>query len=632
MMSVNVEWPGAQASIGTSLMKWTGKPGVLALALMVPLFAHAEAFRLKSPDGKVHVQVQTGSRLKYAVEFHGSTVVQPSALGVTVDGDDLGAQVSPAGKPEADEVRERYVTRGVHTNALNHYRWLTIPLAGGSGKTRWQLELRAYNDGVAYRYQVPGEGKRHIDGEASEWRIPEGTMFWHQSADNRSYEARYVPDIVGQSSSRHRLMAPATLKFAGNTGYGMMTEANLVRYSDMALHASGTNSFKAVLHDDPNGWDHTGEIVSPWRVTLLARDLNALVNSDLIRNLCPPPAPELAHAEWIKPGRSIWHWLTGGGPKLAEQKTWINGTRDMGYEYYLVDDGWRDWNGGGDNAWKALQELTVYAKSQNVGIWAWVHSKYVFKPEERVEYFKRAKDLGIAGLKIDFMEPANHVWVQWYEDVLRDAAKFQLMIDFHGCVKPTGRERTWPNEMTREGISGREQGKNPSPHDTTLPFLRYVQGHADYTPTLLNPRRLDGSSFAHELAMAIAYTSPYLCLGDNPTNYLNSAAVDVLKALPPVWDETIVLPGSEIGQIASLARRQGAQWFIGVINAQMPRREVVALDFLGAGQFKLIELADDSDRADAFVRTERVVTRKDKLTLPLRRDGGYVAWLVPMRK
>ena len=323
--------------------------------------------------------------------------------------------------------------------------------------------------------------------------------------------------------------------------------------------------------------------------------------------------------------------MTGGGPKLEEQKTWIDGTKAMGYEYYLVDDGWRDWNGGGYNAWAALAELSKYARSQGVTLWAWVNAKYVYSPAEREAYFTKAKQIGLAGLKVDFPQPANAEWVQWYDDVLRDAAAHQLMIDFHGAVKPTGRERTWPNELTREAVAGREQGKNPSLHDTTLPFLRYVQGHADYTPTLLIPSRLDGSSFAHELAMAVVFTSPFLCMGDNPTNYLQSAAADVLKALPSVWDETRVLPGSEIGEVAGFARRQGDAWFIGVINDTTPRRLEVALNFLGRGQYKLVELADSGERNDAFVRSERLVTSKDTLTLPLRKDGGYVAWLRPAK-
>ena len=204
-------------------------------------------------------------------------------------------------------------------------------------------------------------------------------------------------------------------------------------------------------------------------------------------------------------------------------------------------------------------------------------------------------------------------------------------MDFHGAVKPTGRERTWPNELTREAIAGREQGKNPSVHDTTLPFVRYVQGHADYTPTLLIPKRLSGSSFAHELAMPIVFTSPYLCMGDNPSNYLNSEASDVLKALPPIWDETIVLPQSQIGQLAAFARRSGDQWFVGIINGNRVARETISLSFLGKGDFQLVELADSPDRNDAFVRAERKVTHKDKLVIPLRKDGGYVAWLRPVK-
>ena len=602
----------------------------LLLLMLAFLASSASAVTLKSPDGKVHIQIAPGERLSYTAKFRGRVVVEPSALGVIVDGNDLGLNAAVTGKPATEEFKERYTTRGIHTTAINHYRSALIPITGGTKQTAWQLEVRAYNDGVAYRYRVPGSGKRRINGESSEWRLPVGTTFWHQSSNNRSYEARYVPDIAGQSSTTHHSMAPTALKFADDLGYGLMTEANLIHYSDMALYANGTNSFKAAFHDDPNGWEHEGEIVSPWRVTLVAPDLNALVNSDLIRNLCPAPAPELANASWIRPGRSIWHWLSCYcGPKLDQQKWWIDRTREMGYEYYLIDDGWRDWNGGGDNAWKAMEEMVAYAKSQNVDIWAWVHAKYVFKPEERETYFKRAKSMGIVGLKVDFPEPASAKWVQWYDDVLRDAAKHELMVDFHGCVKPTGRERTWPNEMTREGIAGREQGKSPALHDNTLPFLRYVQGHADFTPTLFMADRLKGSSYAHELAMAIVYTSPYLCMGDNPTNYLNSVAVDVLKALPAVWDETRVLPGSEIGELSSFARRSGDQWFIGVINDLTPRRETVALNFLGKGNYKLVELADSSEKHDVFVRTERVVTRKDTLTLPLRKDGGYVAWLVP---
>ena len=583
---------------------------------------------MKSPNGKISLTLTTGEQLKYGVNFHGKAVVEPSNLGVTIGGKDLGQNTTFAGKSKTTEINESYPMLGAHKTAINHCLSTVIPLT--SGGSSWQLEVRVFNDGVAYRYRIPGSGPRRIDGESSEWKLPVGSTIWSQSASNTSYEARYEPGIVGQQPRDLQIMAPATAKLADGVGYAMMTEANLVNYSDLSLLVNG-NSFQSLFRNSRNGWDASGEIISPWRVTVLAADLNVLANSDIIKNLCPPPAPELINASWIRPGRSTWGWLSCYcAPKLDDQKAWIDRTRALGFEYYLIDDGWRDWNGGGDNAWNAMSELVKYAKGQGVDIWAWVHCKYVHNPEDRVEYFKRAKSIGIVGLKIDFMEPASTEWVNWYDDTLRVAASMQLMIDFHGAVKPTGRERTWPNEMTREAIAGREQGKSPAMHDLTLPFLRYVQGHADFTPTLFMPDRLSGSSFAHELAMAIVFTSPYLCLGDNPKNYLKGDVTDVLKALPPVWDETVVLPGSEIGELASFARRRGNEWFIGVINNQMPRREKISLQFLGARNYKLVELADSPDRNDVLVRTERMVTSKVLLTLPLRKDGGYIAWIAPV--
>jgi alpha-glucosidase len=588
--------------------------------------ASDSARTLKSPDGNIAVKITAGDHLRYTVTFHGKTVVESSALGVTMDGRDLGQGAVFAGKSKTAEINESYPVLGVHKTAVNHC--LSTALSLTSGTAPWQLEVRVFNDGLGYRYVVPGDGVRHVNGESSGWKLQTGSEIWSQSATNTSYESRYEPAIVGQQPKNLKIMAPATVKFANGAGYGVMTEANLIHYSDLSLSVDG-NDFKAFFRNNRQGWDATGEVVSPWRVTILAADLNALVNSDIIKNLCPPPSPELADAPWIRPGRSAWGWLSCYcGPKLDDQKAWIDRTKALGFEYYLIDDGWRDWNGGGDNAWNAMAGVVSYAKEQGVGVWAWVHCDYVHKPGDRMAYFKRAKSLGIVGLKIDFPRPADVEWVDWYEDASRDAASLQLLVDFHGAVKPTGRERTWPNELTREAIAGREQGKNPATHDTTLPFLRYVQGHADYTPTLFIPGRLNGSSYAHELAMAVVFTSPFLCLGDNPINYLNSAAVDVIKALPPVWDETVVLPGSEIGGQAIFARRHGNEWFIGAINGQMPRRVDISLGFLGKGSFKLVELADDPERNDGFVRTERTVTAKDRLTLPLRKDGGYVAFLV----
>lgn len=236
----------------------------------------------------------------------------------------------------------------------------------------------------------------------------------------------------------------------------------------------------------------------------------------------------------------------------------------------------------------------------------------------------------MVGLKIDFMGPPNTTWVNWYDDTLRDAAPQGLMVNFHGALKPSGRECTWPNELTREAIAGREGGKLSGLHDTTVPFVRFVQGHADYTPTEFDPSTLRGSSWARELAQAVVYTSPLLCLSGSPELYLKNEALDVLKTLPATWDETRVLPGSEIGQTAGFARRKGREWFVGVVNGSAARTFPISLDFLGSGSYQIAKIADSTERNDAVMRSGGTVSQTDSLRPDLRAEGGFVARFRPL--
>jgi alpha-glucosidase len=544
-------------------------------------------------------------------------------LGITVNNQDLG-QGAVLGQAITRSFEESYPVIGVHATALNSYREAIFPVQSGPVKTPWQLEVRVFDDGVAMRYRVPGAGQRRLNGEATGWKLPPGSVTWAQSSTD-VYERPYLEQTVDALAPDATIAAPLVAKLPGGTGYAFVSEANTVGYSDMALRVGSGGALSAVFDKDPQGWTTEGEIVSSWRVTLLAPDLTALVNSDILRNLCPPPAPGLQNAAWFKPGRSTWHWMVTGRPQLGVQTRWVDWTKQLGFEYYLIDDGWRVWRDGDRDAWACLKGVVDYARTRDVAIWAWVHSREVFKPEDRLVYFQKAKSIGLGGLKIDFPQRPNVAWVNWYDDTLRDAAKYQLMIDFHGAVKPSGRDRTWPNELTREAILGRESGKLPALHDTALPFTRYVQGHADYTPTDFRPGKLGGSSWTRELAQAIVYTSPFLCYGGSPEDYLAHPALDVLKSIPATWDETRVLPDSEIGRTAAFARRSGHDWFVGVVNGNEARPFRINLDFLGKGRFRADSLADSSEKNDAFVRTWRVVSSRDNLTFGLRRDGGFVA-------
>jgi alpha-glucosidase len=603
------------------------------LALLAAATAGAQV-TVKSPDGSVRavVAVDPAGRLALRVLLDKREVLPWSPLGVTVDGRDLGKGVTP-GKPATRRFKERYPVQGLHAEAVNRFREAVIPLLDARADEAAALEVRAFDDGVAYRYRVPGGGVRTVGGEASAWNLPEGATLWYQK-NVRDHEDVYLEQTAEAVPEGTAMGVPVTVRLADRSAYLMLTEANLVGYSDMALRAAGGRTLAAFFHADKAGWKSEGEIVSPWRVTLVARDLNTLANSDIVKNLCPPPPPELSAATFYKPGRAVWHWWSSGDPEWKDQRWWYDSTRALGFEYYLIDDGWKKWRDGGKDEWACLREAVAYGKSVGVETAIWVHSKEVKTAADRKAYMARVKACGVTGIKIDFMPPADSWWVQWYDDTLRDAAEIGLFVDFHGATKPTGRERTWPHDLTREAVRGHEwhisryQRTQPPSYDTILPFCRNVQGRADYTPTVFNPAELNGFTWARELAQAVVFHSPFLCYADNPKWYLDNPAVELFRAVPAVWDETRVLPGSEIGRLAAFAKRSGEEWFVGVLNADQPQTLTVDCAFLGRGNYRMVAYGDRDDRDDAYVMEQRRVTRKDRLSLTIRKNGGYVARFV----
>ncbi|MGA2855039.1 MAG: glycoside hydrolase family 97 catalytic domain-containing protein [Verrucomicrobiota bacterium] len=557
--------------------------------------------KFNSPDGKVVVAVTDAGGLSYAVTFDGREVVAKSRFGIVADGVDLGADAK-LGKNSSRKISESYAMFGGHSEAKDNCRETTIAVrAAGEA---YELDVRAYNDGVALRARLAAKPGRKINGEATEWKMTGNPMAWFQT-DPVNYEGIFQNSRLQDLSAGKKIPMPITFTLPGG-GYALVTEADLLNYTDLAVQIADDHSLRAYFHtpSDRNGWTTDDAVVQPWRVTLLARDLNALVNSDLIRNLCPAAPPELAKAKWIQPGRSSWQWWSSGGPIYSEQHQWVDWTKQLGFEYYLVDEGWKGWKADGKDNWDCLREVCDYAKTQGVKIWLWVNSNEVPNAARRTNILDHAVAAGAVGVKIDFQPEANVRWVNWYDETLRDAAARHLMIDFHGANKPIGRERTWPNEVTRESIRGHEyhilryRRTLPPSHDTILPFTRFVLGPGDYTPTVFNPKELRGFTWPRELAQAIVFTSPFLCYADHPTNYLNNPAMDVMRAIPPVWDETIVLPGSEIGKCAAFARRSGKQWFIGVINGGEATTLDLPLNFLGRGNYQMIQIFDAPDQVD----------------------------------
>jgi len=199
------------------------------------------------------------------------------------------------------------------------------------------------------------------------------------------------------------------------------------------------------------------------------------------------------------------------------------------------------------------------------------------------------------------------------------------MVNFHGANKPTGEPRTWPNELVREGVKGMEAGKLTARarHDATLPFTRFLAGHADYTPVHFGARRAD-TSWAHQVATAAVFTAPLLTYAAHPKNILDNPCAPMIKSIPAVWDETIVLPVSEIGEIAAFARRSGDTWFLAIVNGPTAKDIKIPLSFLGPGEYQAIFVRDRKDHSGAVQLENTAAKRKDTITIELRAGGGFI--------
>ncbi len=638
-------------------------PSLLALLASVLAFGSvaraAEPLALPGPSSRVtgRLEIAPDGRLTWSLDVAGTSVITPSPLGITVEGTDLGLGVT-LGNPAAPPPRRPATdpARGAPRRAP--------PVRHAASGRDWILEARAFDDGFAYRYRVPGTGPRTVQGESSSWTLPSSAEAWIQT-NTGDYEGAYhrvrLPEVPVETPSDNgprpvRIGPPVTVALPG-TGYLLLTEANLFRYSGLTLRPTGTPRLAATFEDDPSGFVLDGEIVSPWRVTLAVPDLQGLVNSDVLPSLCDPPDPALfpkgADTDWILPGRALITWCVFGndGAQWHLQKWFVDQCAALRCEYLLVDAGWRTerwgWLANGGDVWARLGELCAYAATKGVAIMVW-HAypegrddgPGLTRPEARRELFQRCGAAGVKAVKIDFFNSERLEVVRVYEELSRLAAENRVAINFHGAHKPTGEVRTWPNEITREGIREQEYvlwDSLPLDHCTALPFTRMAVGHSDFLPTYVRPKYLRNTTATFQAATAIVATSSFISWPDHPDDYLASPFLGLVQAMPLLWDETRVLPGSEIGRLAAFARRSGDDWFVGVLNGRaetiqwqldtrfLPMdREYVATLYRDQRGLRTVP---DIEVGRAFGRGVR-----EPLPVELAPGGGFVAWLRPQRK
>ncbi len=601
----------------------------------------ADALTVASPDNKLRLgfRLHDGG-IVYTVTFNDKPVIESSSWKVMVDEKDITQGVE-LGKGESSRTNERYPWRGVHSEAVNRFNGLRIPVTHKASATRYTIETRAFNDAVAFRHIIPGGGRARVPDEATSFRLPAGSTVWSHDLGGH-YEDTYEKKDVGEMAAGQWAAPPVTFKLPGNAGYGSITEAALFNYSGMALQADGKRGFNVVLgHKHPISYPFrlrysndiervsrpaavTGAISSPWRVIVAAADLNTLVNCDAVHNLCPPADPKLfpngMKTDWVKAGRAVWKYLDRGANTFDEMKAFSRMAGELGFEYHVIEGFWSRWPD------EQLKELADYSRQRGVGLILWKHSRQLRTPEARDEFFDKLQEAGAAGAKIDFFDHEHQEVVDLYTTLLLEASKRRLVVNFHGANKPTGESRTFPNELIREAVRGMEASRlqERAVHNVILPFTRFLAGHADYTPVHFGARRGD-TTWAHQIATAAVFTEPLLTYGAHPTNLLAHPAAEMIKSIPAAWDETIVLPPSEIGEVAAFARRSGDKWFLAVINGPAQRTIKIPLTFL-RDRVQQASMVRDDPNEPAAVKLENATVRpKDSLAVDLVSGGGFIA-------
>jgi alpha-glucosidase len=616
----------------------------LLLLVLVPQVGWAfEGVELASPNGLVefHLTEREANSLSYEVRFRGKPVIEPSALGIVVDGVNLGFGVEVGGT-ERYQVDETYPWYGVHSTAINKCNGVRIAVTHRESGTAYTLDVRAYDSGIAFRHVVPGQGSR-VPTEATLFRLPaQGRLWFHDAEDH--YEGRYVSKSVRAVPPEAWLAPPLTVRLPDGDGYAVITEGGLRGYSGMMLQGDGDAGFHARLgHAVPASWPFRlrfpediermsrpaaiqGTITTPWRVVIIGADLNALANSDIVHNVADPPDPKLfpqgIRTKWIQPGRAVWNYLDGGSGTLEGMKEFSRLAGELGFDYSVLEGFWADWPESD------LKDLADYSRQRGIRLLIWKRSSELRDPDTMRKFFEMCRRTGVVGAKIDFFDHEHKEIIDLYERLLKTAAEYDLILDFHGANKPTGLERTYPNLLGLEAIRGLEMGPPYAQHDVTLPFTRMLAGLADYTPMHFG-KRLADTTWPHQIANAIILWAPLLVYAAHPANILANPAVDVIKEIPSVWDETVVLPVSEIGEVAAFARRKGDTWFLAVTNGPNARTIEVDLSFLdssdrGRAPTYYATLVADTTEAAAVDIERKTMSRDDTLFIKLRSGGGFV--------
>ncbi len=654
--------------------------------------------RVASPDGRNEVVVELREgRLSYSLSRDGRALILPSLLGFDFGG----------APPLRDGLRITDTTRRSHdewwtqpwgevSRVRDHHNELAIAVEEiAEPKRVFTLRVRAFDDGVGFRYELPeqpGLGAFEINDELTEFALADNARAWWIPSNWPRMDRSEMLYSSGPVSVVDSVQTPLTMELQDGRTFMVIHEANLVDYARMFLRKTRTESrvLTAALAPMAGGVKVRGRtpFVTPWRTIQLADRAADLAPSLLGLKLNPPNA--LANTDWIRPMKYVGIWwgmhigtmTWSSGPKhgatTANTRRYIDFAAANGFGGVLVEG----WNSGWDGDWIKnrdafsftqpypdydLKGLAAYARKKGVRLIVHNETSGGIQNYERQldSAFALYRSLGLDAIKSGYVtdltsEGHSHYsqyMVQHYRRVVETAARYGIMVNVHEPMHDTGERRTYPNMMSREGARGQEynawsgDGGNPPEHESILFFTRLLAGPMDFTPGIFDlliergtgrPRRPDEprirTTLAKQLALYVVIYSPLQMAADLPENYQRQPAFQFIRDVAVDWDTTRVID-ARIGDYVVVARRErgGQSWFVGAITDEEGRTLDLPLSFLTPGRRYVAEIYADGPKANwldnplPVTITRRAVTSATRLRLMLAPGGGQAIRIRPAR-
>lgn len=651
--------------------------GMVAAALMA-FQVSAETFKLSSPDGKLQAEVSDGAKLTLNISADGKKLLDNVEFAMLTDKGDMGKNSTALSCDYSNHRGTIDTVWGIEKSVKDEYNQMVINFK------KFKVVVRAFDDAVAYRFVSNlGDGKMIVNDETLNIPLSDSDkLIAHiEKGVQTSFEKPYTRLTFGELKKQNPHSVSLPLIVDKGSAKIALVESDVSNYPGLRV-AAGKNGAVSKISKYPKAFkvkvhnrfasefeDYIASTVAsrefPWRAFIVARNDSDLADNQTVFKLAKPCA--ISDTSWIKPGSCVWEWWNNWNLQGVDFEAGINEqtyrylidfAAENSIPYVLFDAGWLTGKDAGEmvetdeklaegKTFIDVKGLIDYAKSKNVKVILWVLAKSMEKYPQKA--FDVMKGWGADGLKIDFTDRDDQTAMEFYENMARMAAERQMVIDMHGCAKPVGQFRTWPNLINFEGVLGGEVNKwskaiTPS-HNIDLVFTRMLMGPMDYTPGgLRNTAKGDFSpcynfpevqgTRAHQAAMYVVYFAPLQMLCDSASEYLKSP--EILKFMaetPTSWDETKVLEG-KIGKYVVIARRSGEDWYIGgMCDWDGKEVDIDLSKILSPDTEYKAEIIRDGANAGRvgtdFKYCVKSLTSADKLKLKMAPGGGFAVKLSP---